>query len=63
MQGLAASLLSCDPDGRFIQLKVGRTDATKAGPSGVPQASDSATVAQTAFANAGFSQSEMIQAV
>ena len=47
----------------MIQLKVGRIDATKAGPPGVPGPSDSVAVQAAAFANAGFSKTEMITAV
>jgi Peroxidase len=47
----------------MIQLKVGRIDATEAGPFGVPGPSDSVATQAAAFANAGFSQTEMIQAV
>jgi hypothetical protein len=60
---MADSLLSCDPAARLIQLRVGRVDATKAGPSGVPGPFDSLAVATAAFANAGFSRTDMIQAV
>ncbi|TVY15916.1 WSC domain-containing protein [Lachnellula arida] len=61
--GLATSLLSCEPDARMIQLKVGRIDATVAGPTGVPRPEDSLEIATAAFAKAGLNQTEMIQAV
>ncbi len=57
------SLITCDPDARFLPLRAGRIDATGPGPAGVPQANDSLAVATAAFANAGFSQADMIQAV
>jgi hypothetical protein len=47
----------------MIQLKVGRIDATVAGPFGVPGPGDFFTSQKAAFANAGFNQTEMIQAV
>jgi Peroxidase len=47
----------------MIQLKAGRIDATVPGPSGVPKPNDSFDIAKAAFANAGFSQTDMIQAV
>jgi len=62
-QGLYVSLLSCDPNDRAIQLRAGRTDATAAGPFGVPRPNDNLTVATAAFAKAGFNQQDMIQAV
>lgn len=63
MQGLADSFISCDPNPRFIKLRAGRVDAQGPGPTGVPGPADSLAFAATAFANAGFSQSDMIQAV
>jgi hypothetical protein len=47
----------------MIQLKAGRIDATTPRPSSVPQPNDSFDLAKAAFANAGFSQTDMIQAV
>ena len=47
----------------MIKLRAGRIDATIAGPSGVPGPGDSVVSQKAAFANAGFSQTEMIQAV
>jgi hypothetical protein len=62
-QGLACALLTCDPNDRMIQLKAGRIDAIGPGPSGVPQPNDTFVTAKRAFANAGFNQTDMIQAV
>ncbi|RFU35541.1 hypothetical protein B7463_g815, partial [Scytalidium lignicola] len=61
--GLADALATCDPTVRRLPLRVGRIDATQAGPSGVPTPSDTLEFATAAFARAGFNQSEMIQAV
>jgi hypothetical protein len=61
--GLADSFIGCDPNPRFIQLKAGRVDAVGPGPSGVPGPADTLEFATNAFATAGFSQSDMIQAV
>ncbi|RDL35895.1 uncharacterized protein BP5553_06507 [Venustampulla echinocandica] len=61
--GLSDSLASCDPTARRIPLRVGRIDATGPGPAGVPGPTDNIEFATAAFAKAGFSQSEMIQAV
>jgi hypothetical protein len=47
----------------MIQLRAGRIDASGPGPSGVPTPSESFPQQLAAFANAGFSQTEMIQAV
>ena len=62
-QGLADSFISCDENPRFITLRAGRVDANGPGPSGVPGPTDSFDFAKAAFANAGFNQSDMIQAV
>ena len=63
-QGLSDSLASCDQvNTPRIPLRVGRVDAKKAGPEGVPGPLDSLKFAQDAFTRAGFSQQEMIQAV
>ncbi|KAG9227959.1 heme peroxidase [Amylocarpus encephaloides] len=62
--GVSDSLATCDqPLARRIPLRVGRIDATRAGPAGVPGPADSLAFAQTAFTRAGFTNSEMIQAV
>ncbi|TAQ86696.1 generic peroxidase [Chlorociboria aeruginascens] len=61
--GLSDALATCDPDTRRLPLRVGRIDATGPGPAGVPTPSDSLDFATAAFATAGFSQAEMIQAV
>lgn len=47
----------------MIQFRAGRIDATTAGPLGVPGPGDSLASQTAAFAKAGFSQTEMIQAV
>jgi hypothetical protein len=47
----------------MIQLRVGRIDATVPGPLGAPKSNDTFTTAKAVFANAGFNQTEMIQAV
>jgi hypothetical protein len=46
-----------------VKLRAGRFDATVAGPTGVPKPEDGLTSATDAFAKAGFSKTEMIQAV
>ncbi|KAH8881976.1 heme peroxidase [Thozetella sp. PMI_491] len=57
------SLRTCSGLDSGIELKVGRIDATKGGPSGVPQAfTDLATTLET-FRRAGFNQTEAITAV
>ncbi|KAG4423745.1 hypothetical protein IFR04_003170 [Cadophora malorum] len=61
--GLAVSLLSCDPSQRMINLRAGRIDATKAGPTGVPKADDPFDKSNSTFAKAGFSTQEMIQSI
>ncbi|KAG9236919.1 putative L-ascorbate peroxidase 6 [Amylocarpus encephaloides] len=62
--GLSDSLATCDqPLARRIPLRVGRMDATGPGPAGVPGPTDSLAFAQAAFTKAGFTNSEMIQAV
>jgi hypothetical protein len=60
---LAEAVLSCDPNSPMIQLRAGRIDATGPGPFGVPLPSDSVATQLAAFENAGFTQTEMIQAV
>jgi len=60
---LAEAVLSCDPNSPMIQLRAGRIDATKAGPTGVPDPSNSNATLLAIFANAGMNQTEMIQAV
>jgi hypothetical protein len=47
----------------MIQLKVGRIDATAAGAFGVPGPGDGLASQKADFARAGFSPTEMIQAV
>ncbi|KAG9233260.1 heme peroxidase [Amylocarpus encephaloides] len=61
--GLADSLATCDPASHRLPLRVGRVDATQAGPFGVPGPADTLAFAQAAFERAGFSKTEMIQAV
>ncbi|KAF2735068.1 heme peroxidase [Polyplosphaeria fusca] len=61
--GLAASLNACDSGTPLVKLRAGRIDATGPGPTGVPKPQDSLTSATDAFAKAGFSKTEMIQAV
>lgn len=61
--GVAETLLSCDHSAPMMQLRVGRIDATSAGPTGVPEAHQSLNSHRAAFAKAGMSQTEMIQAV
>jgi len=60
---LTVALSSCDPNPRLISLRVGRKDATAAGPSGVPQPQDTTISQFAAFAKIGFSQSDAIAAV
>ncbi|EHL00180.1 putative L-ascorbate peroxidase 6 [Glarea lozoyensis 74030] len=61
--GLADSLATCANDHRRLPLRVGRVDATGPGPAGVPGPADTFAFALAAFNRAGFSQSEMIQAM
>ena len=63
VQGLADSLSTCANDHRRLPLRVGRIDATGPGPAGVPGPADTFAFSLAAFNRAGFSQSEMIQAV
>lgn len=44
-------------------MRVGRIDATEAGPTGVPEAFTDVNTTLTQFARAGFNQSEAIMAV
>lgn len=60
---MSDSLATCAPSSRRIALRVGRVDATRAGPFGVPGPADSLDFATAAFERAGFSKTEMIQAV
>jgi hypothetical protein len=60
---MAASLLSCDPAQPMIKLKAGRIDATGPGPAGVPGPFDTLEFSIAAFDKAGFTKTEMIQAV
>lgn len=57
------SLNACDSGTPLVKLRAGRVDATGPGPTGVPKPQDSLTSATAAFAKAGFSNTEMIQAV
>ncbi|KAH8676486.1 heme peroxidase [Tricladium varicosporioides] len=60
----SSPLATCiQPDAPRIPLRVGRMDATGPGPAGVPGPLDSLDFAKAAFAKAGFSQGEMIQAI
>lgn len=61
--GLAEAVLSCDPNSPMIKLRAGRIDALEAGPTGVPGPTDGIVSQTAAFARAGFSKTEMIQAV
>ena len=56
-------MISCDPTQPLIKLRAGRVDAAGPGPSGVPGPFDSLAFSTAAFAAAGFSSTEMIQAV
>lgn len=56
-------MLSCDPNSPMIKLRAGRIDATGPGPTGVPGPADGLASQTAAFAKAGFSKTEMIQAV
>lgn len=56
-------MASCDSTQPLIKLRAGRIDATGPGPTGVPGPLDSLAFATAAFAAAGFSTTEMIQAV
>ena len=47
----------------MINLRAGRIDATKAGPTGVPKADDPFDKSNSTFAKAGFSTQEMIQSM
>jgi hypothetical protein len=47
----------------MIKLRAGRIDATAAGPVGVPGPGNSPATQTADFARAGFSKTEMIQAV
>ena len=60
---MAEAVLSCDVNSPMIQLKVGRIDATAAGAFGVPGPGDGLVSQKADFARAGFSPTEMIQAV
>lgn len=60
------SLIVCDPsldNQRLLKLRVGRKDATGAGPVGVPEPADSLSTILADFARAGFNQSEAIASV
>lgn len=60
---MAEAVLSCDASSPMIKLRAGRIDAPGPGPSGVPGPADGLTSQKAAFAKAGFSQTDMIQAV
>lgn len=47
----------------MIKLRAGRTDATEAGPTGVPGPGDGFESQLADFARAGFNKTEMITAV
>lgn len=47
----------------MMALKIGRIDATAAGPTGVPGPEDGIISQRADFARAGFNNTEMIQAV
>jgi hypothetical protein len=59
-QGLVASVSTCGGLDTGIPLRVGRIDATEAGPSGVPEPTTDLETTLAQFASAGFSQSETI---
>ncbi|KAH7131412.1 heme peroxidase [Dactylonectria estremocensis] len=58
---LVASVASCG--GQKVPLRMGRVDAVKAGPTGVPKPEHKLQSAMAAFTKAGFSQQEMIALV
>ncbi|KAH7127671.1 heme peroxidase [Dactylonectria macrodidyma] len=58
---LVASVASCG--GQKVPLRMGRVDAVKAGPSGVPKPENKLRTAMSAFTKAGFTQQEMIALV
>ncbi|KAH6886825.1 heme peroxidase [Thelonectria olida] len=59
--GLVAAVGSCG--GQRVPLRMGRIDATKPGPSGVPKPDQNLKSSMAAFTKAGFSQKEMIALV
>ncbi|EGS17224.1 uncharacterized protein CTHT_0065420 [Thermochaetoides thermophila DSM 1495] len=59
--GVYASVRSCG--GPVVPLRVGRKDATAAGPLGVPQPQNSVVTFRQQFDRMGFTSSEMIQLV
>jgi len=59
-QGLVASVSTCGGSDTGIPLRVGRIDATEAGPSGVPEPTTDLETTLAQFTSAGFSQSETI---
>jgi hypothetical protein len=61
---MADVLLECDANNvNGFPFRVGRVDAPGPGPSGVPVPTDTLAVTTAAFKNAGFTQTQMIQAV
>ena len=61
--GITEAVLSCGTNSPMIKLRAGRIDATGPGPFGVPGPTDGIVSQTAAFANAGFSKSDMIKAV
>ena len=59
--GLYTSLRACD--GPAVPIRVGRVDATEAGPEGVPEPQDSIESIVSQFELMGFNKAEMIQMV
>jgi hypothetical protein len=60
---MADVLLECPTNKNAFPFRVGRIDAAGPGPLGVPGPTDPFNVALAAFNNAGFTQTQMIQAV
>lgn len=59
--GTYSAVRNCN--GPRIPIRVGRVDATEAGPEGVPEPQDDLTSIVTQFASMGFSQQDMIQMI
>ena len=57
------ALTTCSGFDPAVPLRVGRVDATEAGPTGVPEAFTDLNTTLAQFSRAGFNQSEAIMAV
>lgn len=59
--GVYSAVRNCN--GPFIPIRVGRIDATEAGPEGVPEPQDNITSIVNQFTSMGFNQQDMIQMI